>query len=222
MLRKRNKINKIEPIEEDEIVSFGDELDESSNLSNNVIDNTYFNMDASNGDGYDAISQALILNSTTLASQMNAIQGAKVGDTAIRDNYNGIIFELAPGEGTVTVDVQTIGTHMLMVQIGNNTPTKVTKSERGTVDVPYDVSEQTYVYLYARTEDSSAARLDRAPVVGENCVLLYGYKVTINGTGIGAIFMEAENGKVYDLNGRQVKNPRKGVYIINGKKVVVK
>jgi len=41
-------------------------------------------------------------------------------------------------------------------------------------------------------------------------------------TGIDAIRRETENGKVYDLNGRQVKNPRKGVYIINGRKVVVK
>ena len=41
-------------------------------------------------------------------------------------------------------------------------------------------------------------------------------------TGIDTIRREAENGKVYDLNGRQVKTPRKGVYIINGRKVVVK
>ena len=43
-----------------------------------------------------------------------------------------------------------------------------------------------------------------------------------NTTGIDAIRKEAEDGKVYDLNGRQVNTPRKGVYIINGKKVVVK
>ena len=41
-------------------------------------------------------------------------------------------------------------------------------------------------------------------------------------TGIDAISTEAENGNVYDMNGRQVKTPRKGVYIINGKKVMVK
>ena len=49
--------------------------------------------------------------------------------------------------------------------------------------------------------------------------------ITIIGSytsGIDAILKEAENGKVYDLNGRQVNSPRKGVYIINGKKVVVK
>ena len=33
-------------------------------------------------------------------------------------------------------------------------------------------------------------------------------------TGIDAIRTEAENGNVYDLNGRQVKTPGKGVYII--------
>ena len=168
----------IDPVDEDEIVSFSDEIDENTDLSDNVVGNTYFNMDSENGDGYDAASQALILNSTTSADQMSAIQGANVGDASIRDNYNGIIFELASGKGTVTVDVQTIGTHLFMVQIGNNTPTKVTKSERGTVDVPYNVAEPTYVYLYARTADGGAARLSRA-AAGENSVLLYGYKVTI-------------------------------------------
>lgn len=153
---------------------------------------------------------------------MNAIQDAKVGDASLRDNYNGIVFELVSGKGVVSVDVQTIGTHVLMVQIGKNAPTKVTKSERGTVDVPYDVKEPTYVYLYARTDDGSAARLNRAPVIGDNSVLLYSFKVIINGTGIDAIRREAENGKVYDLSGRQVKNPQKGLFIINGKKIVVK
>ena len=51
------------------------------------------------------------------------------------------------------------------------------------------------------------------------------HDITIIGSytsGINAIRKESENGKVYDLNGRQVKTPRKGVYIINGKKMVVK
>ena len=153
---------------------------------------------------------------------MTAIQNAEVGDAAVRENYSGVIFEIPAGQGTITVDVKTIGTHVLNVQIGNNTPTKVTKSERGTVDVSYDVSEPTYVYLYASTSGGNAARLNRAGTAGANSVLLYGYKVTIGGTGINAIRMEAENGKVFDLNGRQIKTPGKGVYIINGKKVVVK
>ena len=35
--------------------------------------------------------------------------------------------------------------------------------------------------------------------------------------------MDNEAGAVYDLQGRRVKNPRKGgLYIINGRKVVIK
>ncbi len=44
-------------------------------------------------------------------------------------------------------------------------------------------------------------------------------------TGIGSVEDESlENGneKIYDLSGRQVKTPGKGVYIINGKKIMIK
>ena len=44
-------------------------------------------------------------------------------------------------------------------------------------------------------------------------------------TGIGSVENESlENGneKIYDLSGRQVKTPGKGVYIINGKKIMIK
>ena len=212
----------ITPITETEEISFREQITADADLENVVIDNIYYNVKSANGDGYNATEQALVLNSTTTSEQMTAIQNAEVGDAAVRENYSGVIFEIPAGQGTITVDVKTIGTHVLNVQIGNNTPTKVTKSERGTVDVSYDVSEPTYVYLYASTSGGNAARLNRAGTAGANSVLLYGYKVTIGGTGINAIRMEAENGKVFELNGRQVKKPGKGVYIINGRKVVVK
>ena len=41
-------------------------------------------------------------------------------------------------------------------------------------------------------------------------------------TGIGSLDTEMERGEVYDLNGRRVLQPAKGVYIINGKKVIIK
>ncbi|MBQ8457693.1 MAG: C10 family peptidase [Prevotella sp.] len=213
----------IVPITETEEISFKDSMNDNTDLSNTVIDNTYFTVNAANGDGYDATEQALVLNSTTSSTQMSAIQGAQVGDASVRENFSGIIFELPAGKGVITVDAKTIGTHVLNVQIGNGAPTQVKKSERGTAEVEYNVSAPTYVYLYASTESGASARLYRGPSAGANSVLLYGYKVQVGGTGIE----ELKNGKMeelkyYDLNGRKVKTPKKGVYIINGKKVIVK
>ena len=219
----------IVPISETEEKSFSQQVDETTDLENTVIDNTYYNLDATNGDGYDATEQALVLNSTTSSTQMSAIQGAQVGDAAVKDNFSGVIFEIPAGQGTITVDAKTIGTHVLNVQVGNGAPTKVTKSERGTVDVTYDVAAATYVYLYASTADGSAAPLHHAATVGANSVLLYGYKVTIgSGTGVNAVTIDKPV-DVYTLQGQKVRSGvtslsglTKGVYIINGRKVVMK
>ena len=170
----------IVPITETEEKSFSQQMDETTDLSNTVIDNTYYNMDAANGDGYDATEQALVLNSTTSSTQMSAVQGSQVGDAAVRENFSGIIFELPAGQGVITVDAKTIGTHVLNVQIGNGAPTQVKKTERGTVEVEYNITAPTYVYLYASTESGALVRVYRAPGAGANSVLLYKYKVTLN------------------------------------------
>lgn len=218
----------ITPISENEEISFSESIDEGADLSSVVIDNIYINVDSKNGDGYDASEQALVLKSTTTTEQMDAIQDAIVGDAVIRENFNGIIFEVSAGQGTITVDAKTVGSHVLNVQIGNAAPTKITKTERGTVEVPYNVTEPTYVYLYASTEDSDAARIYGAPSVDTNSVLLYGYKVTVGGTGISLIPLN-KTVDVYDLQGNKVRSNAasleglaKGIYIIHGRKVVVK
>jgi len=100
----------LEPIDHTKETTFSQQMNETADLSNTVIDNTYFNMDATNGDGYDATEQALVLNSTTSSTQMSAVQGAQVGDAAVRENFSGIIFELPAGQGVITVDAKTIGT----------------------------------------------------------------------------------------------------------------
>ena len=178
------EVSLISPITEDEEVSFCEEIDEETNLTDNIIDNTYYTLGTDNGDGYNTEEQAIVLNSTTTEEQMETVQEAKVGDDAVRDNYSGIIFEMPAGKGMVTVDVKTIGTHVLNVQIGKGEPTKVSNSERGMIDIRYHVTEPTYVYIYASSE-GNAVRAHRAPSTTENSVLLYGYKVTMLETMAG-------------------------------------
>lgn len=169
----------IEPVIESEETTFGGDgniIDEETDLTNVVIENTYYTMDADNGDGYDAEKQALVLNSTTTKEQINTVQESKVGDDAVRDNYSGIIFEVPAGKGEVTVDAQILGLHVLNVQIGKREPTKVNNSERELVRINYNVSEPTYVYLYASSDGGSHTRASSAAA---NSVLLYGYMVTL-------------------------------------------
>ena len=215
----------VDPITETETTTFSSEMNESTDLSNTVIGNTYYSMNAENGDGYDATEQAIVLNSTTTAEQMNTVQNAAVGNAAIKQNFNGIIFEIAAGTGAVYVDVKTKGTHVLKVQIGKGAPTTMTKTERETVGIDYNVSEPTYVYLYASTASGASAPLNRASA-STNSVLLYGYKVTPgSNTGIGVLTVDdMENGSWYTVDGRKLqgKPTTKGLYIINGRKVVIK
>ena len=188
----------VEVLEE---ISFSEAVNEETDLSDVVIDNTYYTMDADNGDGYDAEEQAIVLNSTVTEEQMDAVQDAEVGDETVRENYFGIIFEVPAGNGIITVDVKTIGTHVLNVQIGDGEPTKVTMSERGTVDVEYSVKEPTYVYLYASSNESNAARAHRAPIASENSVLLYGYKVT----SIGKVIKKGDVNIDDKVNGTDIQ-----------------
>ena len=41
-------------------------------------------------------------------------------------------------------------------------------------------------------------------------------------TGINSISLDDPNAEIYNLNGQRVKNVKKGVYVVNGKKVAVK
>jgi len=41
-------------------------------------------------------------------------------------------------------------------------------------------------------------------------------------TGISAVKADLKNAEIFDLNGRKVSNAQKGMFIVNGKKVVIK
>ena len=71
------------------------------------------------------------------------------------------------------------------------------------------------------TLKESDAVYDELAYVSKNMEITLTY--TNGETGISEV--KAENGKVkgiYDLQGRKVANPAKGIYIIDGKKIFVK
>ena len=204
----------LEPIENETIVSTENLGNED--LTDNIVDDVYYNV----GDnGYDTSDGSVVIGETT---NMGQIGDATPGSSDIVNNFTGLILKVAAGKGTIKVNVKTTGNAQLVVQIGNQTPMIAKKTEQGDVVVNYDVAEDTYVYIYAIIGSSSAPSHRSAPA---DAVKIYSITVTPGATGIQSI----DNGQLtmdnyYTLDGRKQEGvpTKKGLYIVNGRKVVMK
>ena len=207
----------IEPVETETKVDFAEDLmDEDGDplpLGNTVINGTYYNFDSANGDGYDAIAKCLVLNTATTPEQMAQAAEAELGTSKLADNFAGIILSVK-GEGGIGIDVQTLGTKQLMVKVGNGEPQAFTLSERGLAEFRYDTAEDTPVYIYAVGAGTDAVKIYSFNIVPGPAIP----------SAIKAIQEAIEQGNCYTLDGRKLNDvpTQKGIYIINGKKVMIK
>lgn len=198
---------------------------EALNVENVVINNVYYNLPAANDDGFDAKEQCLILNTSMDYYTMNNRIPADATVTADFGNwYNGLII-VVNGKGTIDIDYQTEGGSQLAVKIGEEEAKYYAADMQGKVQVSYDVAIPQYVYIYNSqyTGDEKKAPARARAMAGKSWLKIYGMKITPQEpTGIRNIFVDSEGRPVtvYDMNGRKVNYPGKGVYIVNGKKIM--
>ena len=188
----------------------------NENLSDNVVNDVYYNVGS---EGYDASDKSVVISQTT---NMGQITDATPGSSEVKNNFNGLILKVAAGKGTITVNVKTTGNAQLVVQVGNGTPMIASKTEQGDVVVSYDVAEDTYVYIYAIIGSSAAPAHRAAPA---DAVKIYSIKVTPGATGIDTVHStQSTVHSCYTLDGRMLQGQptKKGVYIVNGKKIVIR
>jgi hypothetical protein len=193
----------------------------TEDLTDNTVDNVYYNLNPAHGCGY--IDGSLVIGQTTDMSQIGT---GEPGSTEVAENFNGIILKVN-GKGTITIDSRVFGNKIrLAVRIGNGTPTYASENSRWQTYISYNVDKETYVYIYAVGPGSLVRHAgSNAPEIGDDAVVIYGITVTPDASGIEEIAngQSANGNKVYDLNGRAVAIPRqKGIYIIDGKKVMMK
>ena len=201
----------VSPVED--VTTVNTESLSGQNLTDNVVDGVYYNLGS---DGYDASDGSIVINQPTDISKLGY---NKPGTGDVKNKFTGIIFKVAVGKGTITVKVKTSGNAQLAVKVGNGAPTTASKSEKGDVVVNYDVTEESYVYIYS-TVSGSGTRASSNDVVK-----IYGLTVSPDATGIAEVKREPiANNRYYTLDGRQVvgKPTAKGIYILNGRKVVMK
>lgn len=198
---------------------------EALNVENVVINNVYYNLPAANDDGFDAKEQCLILNTSMDYYTMNNRIPADATVTADFGNwYNGLII-VVNGKGTIDIDYQTEGGSQLAVKIGEEEAKYYAADMQDKVQVSYDVATPQYVYIYNSqyTGDEKKAPARARAMAGKSWLKIYSMKITPQEpTGIHNIFVDSEGRPVtvYDMNGRKVNYPGKGVYIVNGKKIM--
>ncbi len=220
----------IEPTEEAKEVDMAAVPDQME-LNGMVVGDTYYALNKDNGDGADKEDGCVVINSITTDEAVSSIVGKDISDESVKDAFKGIIFMVPAGTGKVSVTGQTIGSSSLMVKVGSQPAQAFQLAERETVQIPYTVTEPTYVYIYAGTS-AQGARVQGAitAAAAENSVKVYSYKwEPTQPTGINSIHnsqftIENEAGAWYTLDGRKLagKPAKKGVYIHNGRKVAVK
>lgn len=213
--------NTISPITE-ETVLLSSSL-EGKDLSDNTVNNIYYNLDASTGNGYR--DGYIYITQTT---DISLISDGNPGSEDVRDNFTGIILKVGPGKGVIVINARSIGKPQLAVRIGDGTPTYASHNERWETYISYNVTEPTYVYVYAVGD---GAALVRAYGNGEediynNVLLIYGISVYpgADEDGIQTIDNEqlTNDNEIYDLSGKRLQGlpAKRGIYIVNGKKVL--
>ena len=219
----------IEPVVESQEVDMS-AVPDQMDLNGMVVGDTYYALDAENGDGADSENGCVVINSITTDEAVSSIVGKEISDESVKDAFKGVIFMVPVGTGKVSVTGQTLGNSSLMVKVGSQAAQAFQLAERETVQIPYTVTEPTYVYIYAGNTGATAARRTTATSAAENSVKLYSYKYDFTETtGIESLtpvpFTKGEgSSNIYSIDGRKVSNSglSKGIYIKNGKKIVVK
>ena len=106
---------------------------------------------------------------------------------------------------------------------GDNTP-----NNTGEAVAKFDEGKyMNEVYTYVGEDGTLTLTVDKPSHVGDNWVLFNNFTLTRYAEGDATgIDMTTDNRQqttvIYDLTGRKVENPAKGIYVVNGKKVVLK
>ena len=183
----------METIAESTTVSVSQSVTEETDLSGTMVGGIYVTLDTEDsGDGYDATEGCFVINSLTTAEGITAASADDADDLTIKNQLQGLVFEVSAGKGKVTVDCQTLGSRVLYVKAGTQAPKKVVLATRGTMDVDYNVTESTRVFIYAANDTPTASNADRHAVyANDGSVKFFGLTITVDDDAEGISSVKA-------------------------------
>ena len=150
------EIPSLAPIEKE--VNYSDEnstVNENTDLNGTVIDNVYYNISSDNG-GFDTSEKCVVVNKTMSNEEIEEVFGKELFSDYMKEKFTGVVIEVPSGKGKVAVEAQTAGGMKLMVKVGAADPMEMELEGKLKMKVPYNVTEPTYVYIYAGQDASSS------------------------------------------------------------------
>lgn len=143
------------PLSNGDEVTFIPSLLMTANLSNYSYKGILFTLNEAGGDGLENEDGGIYLESTLTDAQVAALNAAVANDSYAPgdDGYavdfaGGITMMVAKGKGTIKIEAATEPAYAYHVKIGNNAPVEVASTMRQWLEIPYAVSQDTYVYIY--------------------------------------------------------------------------
>lgn len=143
------------PLSNGDEVTFIPSLLMTANLSNYSYRGILFTLNEAGGDGFENEDGGIYLESTLTDAQVAALNTAVANDNYAPgdDGYavdfaGGITMMVAKGKGTIKIEAETESAYAYHVKIGNNAPVEVASTTRQWLEIPYAVSQDTYVYIY--------------------------------------------------------------------------
>ena len=152
------------------------------------------------------------------AWQITGVSGETITFSQIKGSVPAGTGMLLMGSGSV--NMKSAGGTITNTEVAVNKLVGITAATAITAGQYYGLSGDTFVQVNAGTVAAGKALLP-ASVVGSASRLTFVFE---DATGIAYIEHPAFNidGSVYNLSGQRVGSPKKGLYIVNGKKVVMK
>lgn len=143
------------PLSNGDEVTFIPSLLMTANLSNYSYRGILFTLNEAGGDGFENEDGGIYLESTLTDARVAALNTAVANDSYAPgdDGYavdfaGGITVMVAKGKGTIKIEAETETAYAYHVKIGNNAPVEVASTTRKWLEIPYAVSQDTYVYIY--------------------------------------------------------------------------
>ena len=201
------------PLEEDQTVDIADEITEETNLDGNVVGDIFYNISSGNG-AYDVANGCIVVTQPT---EDNAMEGKDIFGEDFKAGFTGIVFKIPAGKGTVKVQAETTGNMVMKVKIGDNDPIEMELDGKLKVSFPYNVAQDTYVYIYGSTASSDVKGMHKAPADGE--LKIYGVELKRDQTPtdieVVTIAGKTDEGTaIYNLSGQRLTTPKKGINIV--------